>query len=216
VRHLLFDLDGTLTDPKIGFVRSLRHALNDTGYRAPSDEVLAKFIGPPLEQTLRHLLGARAELDLGRAIERYDARYGAQGVFENAVYPGAEAALGALVSKGFTIRVVTSKREDFARHVVEHFALTKYVAEVVGFPASGSTIDKAQLIRTLLERSALAPEQCRMIGDRSYDVVAARENGVSAIGVLWGYGSRSELEKAGAALLVESWERLVELVGAPS
>ena len=214
MQELLFDLDGTLTDPRLGFVRSLHHALN-AGESAPSDDVLAMFIGPPLERTLRQLLGARAELELARAIERYDERYAAEGAFENSVSPGTEAALGELVSKGWTIRVVTSKREDFARRVVEHFALTKYVAEVVGFPASGATIDKAQLIRSLLERTALAPEQCWMIGDRSYDVVAARENGVSAIGVLWGYGSRSELENAGAALLAESWERLLELIGSP-
>jgi phosphoglycolate phosphatase len=212
---LLFDLDGTLTDPRLGFVRCLRYALGFTCESLPPDDVLATFIGPPLEQTMRQLLGARAENELTRAIARYDERYASQGVFENSPYPGVEAALGALVARGWTIRVVTSKREDFARHVLEHFALSRHVAEVVGFPASGATTDKTQLVRKLLARRTLVPGECWMIGDRSYDVIAARENGVAAIGVLWGYGSRSELENAGAAALAESWEGLAELLGTP-
>ena len=216
MRHLLFDLDGTLTDPRLGFVRCLRHALDAAGAPAPPDDVLATFIGPPLQQTLRHLLGERAELELERAIERYDERYSAQGVFENALYPGADTALGALSARGWTIRVVTSKRQDFACHVIEHFALKRQIADVLGFDASGALTDKAQLLRALFERTAIAPAECWMIGDRSYDMLAARETGARAIGVTWGYGSRSELENAGAVALAESWERLVELLGSPS
>jgi phosphoglycolate phosphatase len=215
VRHLFFDLDGTLTDPRLGFVRSVQHALSCAGEPAPADELVATFIGPPLEQTLRHLLGARAEAELESAIRRYDERYAAHGVYENSVYPGALVGLETLSAKGWTIRVVTSKREDFARHVLEHFGLARYVAAVTGFDASGSTTDKGRLLEALLAREAMSAEQCWMVGDRSYDVLAARENGVRAIGVLWGYGSRSELANAGAELLAESWERLVALLGAP-
>ena len=211
--HLFFDLDGTLTDPKEGFVRCLGYALSAAGAAVPADDVLATFIGPPLEQSLRRLLGARAEAELARAIERYDERYAAQGVFENSVYPGAEAGLQAFAANGWTIRVVTSKRQDFARHVVEHFGLAKHITEVIGFESSGSTTDKARLLQALLEREAIEKERSWMVGDRSYDVNAARQNGVRAIGVLWGYGSRSELESAGAEAVAESWEMLAGYLG---
>jgi phosphoglycolate phosphatase len=215
VRHLFFDLDGTLTDPRLGFVRSVQHALSGTGEPAPADELVKSFIGPPLEQTLRRLLGSRADAELAEAIRRYDERYATHGIYENSLYPGALAGLETLSARGWTIRIVTSKREDFARDVLEHCGLMRHVAAVVGFDASGSTTDKGRLLEALLAREGMRAEECWMIGDRSYDVIAARENGVRAIGVLWGYGSRSELVNTGAEVLAESWEQLVTLLGAP-
>jgi phosphoglycolate phosphatase len=215
VQNLFFDLDGTLVDPRRGFVRCLAHALREVGAAVPGDETLATFIGPPLRQSLRELLSASADAKLARAVEAYDREYAARGVFENTVYPGVSAGLRSLADAGWTIRVLTSKRTDFARKVVEHFGLSDYVTEVAGFDASGSITDKGVLLRTVLKREAVAPGACWMIGDRSFDVVAARENAVRAIGVLWGYGSRRELEGAGAERVVATMAALVVGLGRP-
>jgi len=212
VRQLFFDLDGTLIDPRAGFVASLSHALRELSVPVPPADALARYIGPPLEHTLRELLGPGG--DVRRAVALYDERYAAQGIFESAVYPGVAAGLAELTSAGFTIRVLTSKRHDFALEVVAHHGLSSWVSEVRGFETSGSISDKASLLKSALEAAALAPGDCWMIGDRSFDVLAARENGVRAIGVAWGYGSRSELEQAGAEVVVGDMAELMRVLAA--
>ncbi len=212
MRQLFFDLDGTLIDPRAGFVASLSHALRELSVPVPPADALARYIGPPLEQTLRELLGAGG--DVPRAIALYDQRYAAQGIFESTLYPGVAAGLAELSSAGFTLRVLTSKRHDFALEVVAHHGLSSFVSEVRGFERSGSTGDKGSLLKSALEGAAIAPGDCWMIGDRSFDVLAARQNGVRAIGVAWGYGSRNELVQAGAEVVVGDMAELVSVLRA--
>ena len=206
---LLFDLDGTLTDPREGIVGSLRYALAELGVPMPSDDELSRFIGPPLHDSLRRFLGSERASSLPRALELYRERFASTGMFENRVYPGIPEALARLRSAGFALWVVTSKPSVFAAPILEHFELTRHFEGVHGAELSGERSDKGDLIAHVLRTEHLLAEQTTMIGDRKHDIVGARRNGVRALGVLWGYGSRDELAAAGADGLCETVGDLV-------
>jgi len=204
VRQLCFDLDGTLTDPRNGIVGCLRHALAAVRADIPSDAKLAAFIGPPLQQSLRQLLKNPDESVLAEALTRYRERFSSVGMYDNEVYPGIPELLRALGAAGWTLRVVTSKPTVFADRILTHFDLSQHFTGVHGSELSGVRSDKAELIAHVLETERISAEDAVMIGDRSHDVVGARANGVRALGVLWGYGTRAELAAAGADELYES------------
>jgi phosphoglycolate phosphatase len=197
-RSLLFDLDGTLTDPREGILRSFRHAFERLQVPAPTDEALLKFIGPPLQDSLRTVLGPQNAYLLPDAVALYRERFRNQGMFENTVYPGIPAALHTLASVGFQLLVVTSKPTSFARSILHHFQLAECFAAIHGSELSGERSDKSELLAHVLRSHDIRPELALMIGDRSYDVIAAKQNNVGAVGVLWGYGARDELASAGA------------------
>jgi len=199
-RALLFDLDGTLTDPRAGIVGCLRHALDRLGQPCPDDEALASFIGPPLRGTFATLLGTREAPLIEEAIRLYRERFGVVGLFENRVYDGVPDMLERLRGAGRFL-VVTSKMAEYAERIVRHFGLAPHFVAVYGAEPAGRFDDKAELVAHVLAREGLAPERTVMIGDRAFDVVAARKNGLRAIGVLWGYGSEPELRAAGAEAL---------------
>jgi phosphoglycolate phosphatase len=200
-RHLFFDLDGTLTDSRLGITRCLHHALVGLSIPPPSLEELTRYVGPPLHDGFAALLGPeRAEL-VPRAVELYRERFRTVGMFENAVYPGVESGLQLLASSGRTLWVVTSKPWVFAEQIVEHFGLRRFFAKVYGSELSGVRSDKGELIAHVLAQESIDPVTALMIGDRSHDVSGAARNGVRAAGVLWGYGSREELVQAGAGAL---------------
>jgi phosphoglycolate phosphatase len=207
---LLFDLDGTLTDPREGIVGSLRHALAALGVPEPSDDELGSFIGPPLHGSLRRLLGPKGASEVPRALELYRERFATVGMFENRVYPGIPEALAALRAAEWSLFVVTSKPSVFAAPILEHFDLTRYFAGVYGAELSGERSDKAELIAHFLRTQRMPAERTTMIGDRKHDIVGARVNRVRALGVLWGYGTRDELTDAGADGL---YETVADLVG---
>jgi phosphoglycolate phosphatase len=209
---LFFDLDGTLTDPREGIVGSIRHALAELDVAAPSNDELSRWIGPPLHESFRFVLGAKRATSLPRALELYRERFASVGMFENKVYPGIPEALAALGAAGFRLWVVTSKPSVFAAPILEHFALTRYFAGVYGAELSGERSDKAELIAHVLRTEGILAAQATMIGDRKHDIVGARKNGVRALGVLWGYGTRAELEGAGADGLFENVAELVTFV----
>jgi phosphoglycolate phosphatase len=198
---LLFDLDGTLTDPREGIVGCIRHALERLGCGAPPDPELDICIGPPLRESFCRLAG---EALADAAVEPYRERFRVTGMFENRVYPGIPEALAALGAAGWRLLVVTSKPAVFAERIVRHFELSPHFAAVYGSELSGLRADKGELIAHVLASESIAPERALMIGDRSHDVVGARKNGVRSAGVLWGYGTREELQAAGAGRLYES------------
>lgn len=200
---LLFDLDGTLTDPVDGFVASVNHALKQLGFRDASAADLKKYIGPPLEDTLRHFVGGD-EAKMLSAVSLYRERYGRLGFLENTVYPGIEDSLGYLHSKGIPLFLATSKPVVFAERILDHFGLTRYFRRVYGSQLDGTHANKASLISHILQSESLDPASTIMIGDRSHDVVGAAANQVKAVGVLWGYGSEEELIQAGAMALCHS------------
>jgi phosphoglycolate phosphatase len=210
--HLFFDLDGTVTDPREGITRSISHALSTLNRPVPALESLAGFIGPPLAQTFRTLLATTDDALIRSAVHAYRERFASTGIFENRVYPGIPTALEALASRGFQLYLVTSKPAVYAQRIVEHFALAKYFATIYGPALRDLNGDKVRFVRRALEAERLDPTTVAVIGDRKEDMVGARQNGVSSVGVTWGYGSREELE--GADHIVNSPSELVSWLGA--
>ena len=198
---LLFDLDGTLTDPRLGIVRCLKHALDRLAAPCPPEDVLASFIGPPLRGTFANLLATSDRRLIERAVALYRDEYGKAGLFENHVYAGVAQMLDQVCELASAAFVATAKLKIFADRIVRRLGLERYFAGVYGTDLSGRLDDKADLLAHLLASENVSPERAVMIGDRAGDVVSARANRVRSIGVLWGYGSESELTTAGADAL---------------
>lgn len=211
---ILFDLDGTLTDPRDGITRCVRHALATLNVPCPSEEQLLEWIGPPLQRSFRDYFGdERAEL-IPAAVSAYRDRFAAIGMFENSVYPGIVEALVALRRRGAVLFVATSKPTVFARKILQHFELFDYFAGVYGAELSGQHSEKGDLLAHLLSSEAIAPACATMIGDRAQDILGARQNGVRGVGVLWGYGSLAELREAGAHEIIAEVPDLITVTGA--
>jgi len=210
--HLLIDLDGTLTDPFPGITKCIQHALSALGHPVPSAKSLRWCIGPPLRQSFVMLLGREHEYLADEALAKYRERFGAIGLFENTVYSGIEPALDELNASGHELSVATSKPTIYAQRIIDHFGLGKYFRSVNGSEMDGAHADKSSLIAHILKRDAIAPNDALMIGDREHDMAGARRIHVAGIGVLWGYGSREELEAAGACACVASPKELPDAV----
>jgi len=202
--NVLFDLDGTLTDPKEGIVACFRYALETLGLDSPADQELERFIGPPLRESLSTLVGASDETIVQQALTLYRERFAAQGMFENSLYPGISDALEQLRDDGFLLFVATSKPRVFAERIVEHFGLGRFFRAVYGSELNGVNADKRDLLAHVLRAESLASTDTLMVGDRAHDVLGARANGLFSVGVLWGYGSREELVAAGAGALCDA------------
>jgi phosphoglycolate phosphatase len=196
VKNVVFDLDGTLSDPKEGITRSLQHALIAMGRQAPPTEALEWCIGPPLWQTWPVLLGSDDPAESQRAMVHYRERFATTGLFENKVYDGIPEVLGALSESGCALFLATSKPLVFARKILEHFALDGFFAGLHGAELDGRLSDKGELLSHLLIDQGLAPEATVMVGDRKHDVIGARTAGLRALAVTYGYGSREELAAA--------------------
>ena len=202
---LLFDLDGTLTDPKPGIVRCMKHALDKLGAPCPADDVLASFIGPPLRETFATVLETADRDLIERAVALYREEYGETGLFENEVYAGVTQMLDEARATAPAAYVATLKVTVYADRIVRRFGLAPYFAGIYGTELqAGRFDDKTVLLAHLLVMEGLAPERAVMIGDRAGDMIGARANGIRSIGVLWGYGSESELAEAGADELCAS------------
>ena len=197
-RVLLFDLDGTLTDPRPGIVGSIRFALDQLSVPCPSDDVLATYIGPPLRPTFATLLGTSETRQIEEAIRLYRHRFADTGLYENRVYDGVPAMLDDARQRAAATYVATSKPTVYAERIVEHFGLARHFTKVYGSELDGRRDDKVELLAHLLVTEDIAPDTAVMIGDRAADIRAAKANGVRSIGVLWGYGSEDELVAAGA------------------
>ena len=199
----LFDLDGTLTDPREGITRCIAHALERMGVATPPLADLEFAIGPPLRASLARLLGTDSREAVEIALAHYRERFADVGLFENAPYEGIDEALRALAASGATLVVATSKPAIYARRIVEHFALGVHFAEVHGCELDGTREDKRDLIAHILPHHGFDAARAVMIGDRGVDMIAARHHGLGAVGALWGFGSRDELLEAGAQSLCE-------------
>jgi phosphoglycolate phosphatase len=204
----LFDLDGTLTDPKTGITRSVQYALERLGRPVPEADELTWMIGPPLITSFTELLGGADEAQ--DAVRFYRERYSDVGLFENEVYAGIPSLLQKLQEQGVRPFVATSKLHVFARRILDHFELSRFFIETYGSELDNRNADKRDLIRHLLDRERFDPAGAVMIGDREHDAIGARANGLASIGVTWGYGSRAELLEAGCACLVDRPEALEE------
>lgn len=208
--NLLFDLDGTLTDPREGIIACFEHALRGLGRPIPPASMLERLIGPPLRDAF-----ATLSLDgdlIEAAVALYRERFTMAGMFENNVYAGIPEALAALSAEGARLLVATSKPRVYAEAILEHFGLRKHFDAVHGSELDGRLSDKRELIGHVLSASRLAAGETTMVGDRRHDVVGALGNAVLPVGVLWGYGSEAELTAAGARRLIGAPADLVQLV----
>lgn len=212
--HLLFDLDGTLTDPKPGILGCIRYALSRFDVEIPDDTRLESCIGPPLRDSFKLLLGNRPD-DHDRveaAVGFYRERFTTTGLFENQVYDGIPGCLAALQERTGSIHLATSKPRIYADRIIDHFELRQYFTSVYGSELDGRLGDKTELIGHLLKAEGLDSAATTMIGDRSFDAIGARNNNVGMIGVSWGYGSESELEQAGASRICHHPDSLPDLL----
>ena len=206
---LLFDLDGTLTDPKPGIVGSLRFALSQLAAPCPTDDVLVSYIGPPLRGTFATLLGTDDSDRIEEAMRLYRQRFAHTGLYENRVYDGVPEMLARAGSAATAVYLATSKPAIYAERIVRHFGLAQHFLKVYGPELDGRYEDKAELLAHLLRRESVKPEAAVMIGDRAADVRAAKASGLRSIGVLWGFGSERELIDAGADALCATPGELV-------
>ena len=186
---VLFDLDGTLSDPLQGIGRSINYSLVHFGYQPLEFSRLAAFVGPPLDETFRTITGVNTEFELNALVAKYRERYAEVGYSENALYPGIAEALATLSTMGVPMAVCTSKRVDFAEQILEMFGLRHHFRYVDGGEIG---IQKWQQIEALRSAGKVSQSSV-MVGDRSVDLVAAHRNGLKAGAVLWGYGSHAEL-----------------------
>ena len=210
---ILFDLDGTLTDPKEGITKSVQHALQAYGINEPDLDKLCPFIGPPLSDSFKEYYGF-SEAQAREAIGYFHEYFTKQGMFENKVYPGIREMLTRLKDAGLTLAVATSKPEPFAIQILEHFDLLSYFTLVGGADMEEIRVRKGDVIAYTLDRLGTTPEESKviMVGDRKHDVEGAKKTGLSVVGVLYGYGSREELQDAGADYLCETPGEVAELL----
>ncbi len=198
---VLFDLDGTLSDSAPGIVASMVHAFEVLGLDVPHH--LDWTIGPPLLTVFREL--GLPEPLIPAAVDAYRERYSTVGLFENEVYDGIEELLGELSDRGTRLAIATSKPEPFAIRILERFSLSKYFEVIAGATLDGSRGLKADVVaHAIAQLPGFDPASALMVGDRHHDVEGSAEHGVSCVGVLWGYGTRHELESAGAWALAAS------------
>lgn len=201
----IFDLDGTLTDPSVGIGRSLNHALQHFGHAPISAKEVSQYIGPPLDQIFRTRLSGVSAEHVVELVAKYRERYAEVGFAENVIYPGIPEALSALAAAEVPLGLCTSKRADFAESILELFGLREYF----GFVSGGDIgIRKTDQLATLLNQGVIDTAST-MIGDRSIDILAARENGLKSVAVLWGHGTREELESAVPDAFIESPHELL-------
>lgn len=207
--NLLFDLDGTLTDPFDGIIKCILYATEKLGKKLPPRDTLRWCIGPPLRDIFAKLLASDDATLIETAVTFYRERFGTVGLFENQVYDGIAEMLEALQKNGHRLFVATSKPNVFAEKIIDHFGLRNYFKQTYGCELDGTHGDKTSLISHILQRELLAPSAAAMIGDREHDMIGAKENGISGFGVLWGYGTKAELIKSGAQALFRTPQELV-------
>ena len=203
-QYILFDLDGTLTDPGMGITNSVRHALKKFGIEAEDRTALYKFIGPPLKDSFMEYYGfTEKESDL--AIEYYREYIAVKGLFENEVYPGMEELLGRLKAQGRKLIVATSKPELFAVEILKHFHLYDYFDFVSGATMDMTRVKKTDVIDHALRSCGISDlTSVLMVGDREHDINGAKAVGVDSLGVEYGYGSYEELREAGATYIAKT------------
>ncbi len=219
--YILFDLDGTLTDPKLGITGCVQYALRKLGREVPDADALEPFIGPPLMDSFREFCGLDEETG-AKAVAYYRERYAVDGLFENEAYPGIVQMLARLQAAGCHLAVASSKPEVFVKRILERFEMLPYFEVVVGSELDGSRVQKEEVVEEALRRLLGEDGLMRaasgqitdavMVGDRKFDVQGAKQFGLACIGVTYGYAAAGELEEAGADEIVESVEELGEIL----
>ena len=210
-KSILFDLDGTLTDPGVGITGSVMYALEQLGIPVPPRQELYKFIGPPLRDSFRDFYGMNEE-EAAEAVRLFRVYFAETGLHENELYDGVKPMLRALDEAGYHLVLATSKPEQWARVIMGHFGLDAYVRDIAGATMDHSRTKKGDVIAYAMERFGVDPGSAVMVGDRKHDIEGGKANGLPGVGVTYGYGDRAELEKAGAAAIADTPEELLTIL----
>ncbi len=212
--HIIFDLDGTLTDNTLGISNSVKYALKQMHIDSFSEEKMKQFIGPPLQWGFSNLFGLN-ERNTKLAVEYFREYYGENGWYENVPYPGVLEMIQELDHSGKKMYIATSKFEKYAIKISEHFGFDKYIIQVNGADYSGKKAYKPLIISNLMEAQQLTPsEKIVMIGDTIFDIEGGKENGISTIAVGYGFGKETDLRNANPDYFVEEVEELYEILSA--
>ncbi len=212
MKYVLLDLDGTLTNPKLGITKSIQYALKAFNIVEEDLDSLCRYIGPPLWFSFKEYHGIPDD-QLDDIIEKYREYFSVKGIYENEVFDGIKECLSGLKNAGKILIVATSKPEVFARQIIEHFELAEYFTDICGSTLDGSRSTKGDVIRYALEKNRITElNSVVMVGDRLHDIEGAKEVGISSVGVLFGYGSREELEEHGADRIAETVEDVYRII----
>jgi phosphoglycolate phosphatase len=209
---VLLDLDGTLSNSRPGIEACFRHMLAELGHDPAVAGDLTWAVGPPIAVSIGRLLAKYSDDRVDLGVTTYRACYTASGLYQCAVYPGVPEMLAALTEAGHALCVATSKRRDYAERVVDYLGLRQYLPQVYGALPGGGLDDKQDLLAEILRVEDYDRTATIMVGDRFHDIHAAQANGLRTIGVLWGYGGRTELQDAGADHLVEAPHKIPNVV----
>ena len=204
ITYLLFDLDGTLTNPQEGITKCVQHALRAFGIEEPDLEKLIPFIGPPLIQSFMEFYNMSEE-DARKAVAVYRERFSTVGLFENFPYPGIADMLAELKAQGKILAVASSKPTVYVRRILEKFELAPYFDVIEGSNLDGTRVDKKEVIAEVLSQlDNPSADDLLMIGDRKFDVIGARETGFGCVGVRFGFAAPDELEQSGAVYIADT------------
>ena len=210
-KYIIFDLDGTITDPKVGITKSIDYALRHFGIETSNLDSLCKYIGPPLMEAFQEDYDF-SEGKAKSAVSKYREYFNVTGIYENIVYAGVEEMLQNLRDKQKKLMIATSKPTDFATRILEHFNLIQYFDFVAGSEMDGRRSNKADVIRFVIEENQILDiSEAIMIGDRKHDIIGAKVTGIDSVGVLYGYGDKDELTQAGADYILETVEDISDL-----
>ena len=208
---LFFDLDGTLTDSGLGIMNSVKYSLNKFGIKEEDEKTLKSFIGPPFTEMVKEYYGFTQEEAI-KAIGYYREYFTDKGIFENSLYQGVKEVLKNLKNAGKSIYLATSKPTVFAEKILKYFDIYKYFDGVYGAMLDGSLMHKDDIIKFALDSEKVDVNNAVMIGDRRYDVEGGKKFNLTTVGVLYGYGDKEELQKAGADYIVDSAEQLEKIL----
>ena len=205
---ILFDLDGTLTDSAPGIIETMQYALNKKGIIPPDD--LHFILGPPLIDTFINTFHM-SQQSAKEAYQYYYKRYAEKGMYQNSVFEGVKEMLSELKKHGKKLAVATSKSENFANEIIEHFELSEYFDCIAGNHLN-TRDTKAKVVCYALEQLQCNPESAILVGDRMYDIIGGKTAGVNVIGVLYGYGEMQELQQYGADAIAKTPQDVVEII----
>lgn len=211
IKYILFDLDGTLTDPKEGITKCVQYALKRFGIERECDRLL-EFIGPPLKEKFMEYAGLSEEEGV-RAVEYYRERYAPVGIFENGVYDGVIPMLEELKKKGYILAVATSKPHIYSKKICDKYGISDYITYLSGSELDGTNTHKAAVIKNAMEYLGASKENTIMVGDRIFDIDGAEENGIPAVAVTYGYASEGEFDGCSALAVVSSPYELADIIG---
>ena len=210
-RNILFDLDGTLTDPYLGITNAVKYSLQKFNIEERNENTLRAIIGPPLETSFMEFYQFDAN-KTKTAIGYYREYYSEKGIYENKLYPDIDTILAKIRDAGKTLILATSKPAIFASKILEYFNIDKYFYDITGSNLDGTLVEKDEIIKFIMEKHDLKPETTIMIGDRKYDISGAHKNNIHSIAVMYGYGSKEELEQSKPTYFCENTADIWEII----